>query len=42
VYSFNGELIKTYKFEKKMYRELIPGNYNLQKIRQCKIFCVKL
>jgi len=32
VYSFNGELLKTYKFENKMYRELIPGNYNLQKI----------
>lgn len=32
VYAFDGELLRTYKFDKKMYRDLIPGNYNLQKI----------
>ena len=32
VYSFKGELLKTYKFDNKMYKDLIPGNYNLQKI----------
>ena len=32
VYAFNGELLKTYKFDSKMYKDLIPGNYNLQKI----------
>jgi hypothetical protein len=32
VYSFKDELLKTYKFENKMYKDLISGNYNLQKI----------
>jgi len=32
VYSFKGELLKTYNFDNKIYRDLIPGNYNLQKI----------
>jgi hypothetical protein len=32
VFSFDGKLIKTYKFNDKVYRNLVPGNYEIKRI----------
>jgi len=32
VFTFDGKLIKTYEFDDKVYRNLVPGNYEIKKI----------